>query len=483
MSLAPRTRRLALAVLAVAAATSALPSWAAAAPYEQINRTSGANGTSPLWGYASRGTAVGDLGRYAGWEDTPSGVATPTTQGYVRDIVLNTTYTYGGGVQRVYGFDRAETRALLLRTRSGKRQVVVVPIAGGAPLIVAEFSDPAQRTPEAALSGDGRKVVVSAEGYGTKVFALTGGTVRLSRVLSATTWIDRFGSRAISDDGGVVLGYDANVGRWWIWGRSGGQRELWGAQGAAVDPIGTTAAWVNQSEHRLIIRNLLTGADRSYPVNPTSEGPSVLWIAPGGTSLVLAQEYYDTSGVGPAGAQRWSPGAGQTSTSTPFGSRFSSVIRGGYDPTLISADGRFLLTGGSGGKPIALMSSSASHIVGANEGFSASAYLLAGSFVETCGVPAKFQVGLVQPQPFVPKPVKAVLTARVDGRVIASGTISKAIAYGQVGYPLPEGEPGWLVEGDYDAATGGDVSLTATVTDGSGRTTTESWVEPDQYCS
>lgn len=455
---------------------------ATAAPYEQVNRATGAQGATDLWSYRYKGTAVGDIGRYAGWErelalNPGPGPALP--EGFVRDIQTNTTYDYGGGVRRIYSIDRAETRVLLLRHRSGQREVAAVPITGGTPIVIARFAQGGP-LPEAALSGDGRKAVVSAEGFGTKVFDLTGGVATLQRTVTSRTFY-RFGPRAVNDDASVIIGADSQSGNSFYVYRGTVEFRLNAARAAALDAAGTTVAWVEQNNTpgTLVVRNLAAGTERRKQLEYGQPTEGVVWVAPGGSKVVIAPEGYVSDG----GAKAYTFAANGTATWARFGGRYASSISSnevGWT-THISANGRFALTRESLTTAITLFDLTDTHIVGANEGFSASSYLRAGSFVSECTTPTEFYVSMGSPTPFAAAPTKAVITAKVDGQVIASGTLTTAVPYGYYG-PLPENGT-VLIRGDYGpAATSGEVQLTATVTDGAGRVLTESWTEPDFSC-
>lgn len=461
------------AVCAIAAL--ALPASAAASPYEQINRDTGAF-TSPSPWQPSAGTAVGDVGRYAGFQKSTFNGLDYTQTAFVRDIQTNTTIDYGGGVQRVYGLDRQEQRALILRTRSGQQQVAVVPIAGGTPIIVAQFATTLD-APNAVISGDGRKVVVSQRANGTTVYDLTGGTARVIRRFPALGWL-AFPPRAIDDTATTIVAFDENTtGMVILRGASEQDLPVPGYEGgAAVDSTGTALAY--STYNALVLRNFATGSERRWSL-PDDGSLSVLWLGDRGSKIALAPSYLSYG----SGAQSFTPApTGTGGTWARFGDRFAGSLGVGPNTTPISANGRFALVGGPGiAQPaISLADLTGAHIVGANEGLGASAYLRAGSFVSTCSEPATFSVSMIS-YPYAPAPAKAVVSVKVSGRVIAGGTITHA-APSNYGQPLPD-EPGWKVEGTYIPQGTGPVQLTATVTDGSGRVLTGTWSEPEEYCA
>ncbi len=464
------------AAAAAAAAISAAP--AGAAPYEQVNRATGANGDAPLQGWSFVATAVGDVGRYAGFErraNVPDAAGAFEFQGLVRDIQTNTTYNYGGGVQRIFGIDRAERRALILRTRSGQQQVVAVPIAGGAPLIIATF--PADGFwPEAVLSGDGRKVVVSRSGFGTKLFDLTGGVTRLVRQLS-TRAFDRFTARAVDDTASAVVGYDDEAHETVLL-RGGTERVLFGGEqtAAAVDPSGTSVAWAAMTAggvNEVTLRTLASGVERRFRVPNEIGGPAVAWVAAGGAKVAVAGSgYFENSG-----AQAVTTATGAWAK---FGDRFASTLAGGATATPVSATGRFALPAVSTyGGALTLVNLSGQHIVGANEGFAPSANFVAGTEVALCTQPATFTIGLIQPAVFAPAPKKAVVTAKADGAPFLSGTLTAALPWYAYLFRLPE-DPASVLTGTYPAPYSvGDIQLTVTLTDGAGRVTTNNWTYSD----
>lgn len=467
----------ALAVIASAIAAAALlPSLASASPYEQVNRATGPLGASSPWEVAD-GTAVGDVGRYAGFTKRVWNGLDYTPVAAVRDIQTNTTIDYGGNVQAVFSFDRAEQRALILRTRAGQQQVVAVPIGGvGTPIIVSQ--EPVSTTPQVAvLSGDGRKAIVASRTTGTTVYDLTGGVVHAIRSYPTLQNV-AFPPRAVNDLGTVFVAEDQDTSQL-VLVRGTTKTVLTGAgyeASAAIDPSGTTLAW--SSFDTLYLRNLATSSERHWPLlTPDAGNPGVAWVADGGSKVIVAPRNISPNSV----ARSFVPGTTTASAGTwaRFGDRFATTLL--IDP--ISESGRFAVVGGSGtGQPgVSLVDLTGAHIVGANEGLAPAAYIRAGSFVQTCNTPADFGVGMIA-VPYAPAPVKAVVTAKVDGAVIATGTITHALPSDSPG-PPPEGEAGWTVSGSYIPGGHGPVKLTATVTDGSGRVLTDAWTEPDEYCA
>lgn len=464
--------RRAVACAATLTATLALGATSvSAAPYEQINRESGAQGVSEPGKYQYFGTAVGDVGRYAGFERLLS-VRQPgdLPEGFVRDIQSNTTLDYGGGVRRVYAIDRAEKRVLLLRTRNGMRQIAVVPIAGGAPIIVTEF--PAGGVlPEATLSGDGKKVVISREGFGTRVYDLTGG------VVGEPLWLnfkvtERFAPRGISDDGGTVIAASSLGSGQSVYRTNSGEVELPdSASAAAVDATGTTVAWIEPGNNPVLVtRSLTTGVERRVPaIYPSSVG-AVLWVGQGGSRVVVAPPNYD----GPfSGALAYTPGPGLDGTWAKYGGRFASSILSGWDgfPTVLSPSGRFGVNRGAPGlgTVISLFDTTGTHIVGANEPFDPSAFIRANQVpIGDCPQPVRLTASLSQPTPFATMPTKAVITAKRNGVVFASGTLTKAQAFGYLGTPAADEK----VTGLFSRQGASTIELTATITDGEGRVVT-----------
>lgn len=453
------------APVALLASALALSGTATAAPYEQVDRAAGAFGDAPLFGSTPRGVAVGDVGRYAGFEVTPRipRVGDGTRSGFVRDIQTNTTIDYGGGVRRIYGIDRAEKRALILRTRNGKFQVVAVPIAGGAPIIVSERAI-SEIEPEAALSGDGRKVVLS-DSSRTGLYDLTGGTATYTDSLGYDSL--SFSPNSLSDTASVIVARMRNSNDWVRILTFGGNRfpvAIPGATSARVDAAGTTIAYTVGQQ--LAIQDFRAQTERRVPLAWNVNG--VLWVGDRGAKVVVGREGYNT-----APAKSFTPA---TNTWSAYGDRFARWIFGdSWEPTPISPNGRFVLFRSGG---IVLADATGAHITGANEGLAASAYIRGGTTVERCSDPATFAVAMVAPN-FAPAPTKAVVTVKLGGTVIGSGTLTQSVPSD---YPYAGGEgPEWLVEGEYPSTSTGDVTISATVTDGAGRTLNGTWTVPDEY--
>ena len=445
----------------------AMATGATAAPYEQVDRAAGAFGDAPLFGVTPRGVAVGDVGRYAGFEVTPRipRVGEGTRSGFVRDIQSNTTIDYGGGVRRIYGIDRAEKRALILRTRSGKFQVVAVPIAGGAPIIVTERAI-GDIEPEAALSGDGRKVVVS-ESYGTSLYDLTGGTATYTDNLGYQAL--SFGPNALSDTASVIVARVRNSSDWVRILTYGGNRfptPIPGATTARVDAAGTTIAYTVGQQ--LAIQDFRAQTERRVPLVPNADG--VVWVADRGAKVLLGRTSYSS-----APAKAFSPA---TSAWSNYGDeRFTRWISGEvWESTPISPNGRFALI--RGGLPVVLADLTGAHITGANDGLAASAYVLAGTTVERCTDPAVAAVRMVAPR-YAPAPSRAEVTVKLGGTVIGTGTLTQSSA---PEYPFyGEDGPEWLVAAEYPSTSSEPVTVSVTVTDGAGRRLNGTWTVPDEY--
>lgn len=468
MTMIPSFRRAAFAG-AVVTACLAMAGNAVAAPYEQVDRAGGAFADAPLLGASAQPAAVGDLGRYAGFNrsvSVPNG--DPRIEGYVRDIQTNTTIDYGGGVRRIYGIDRAEKRALILRTRSGKFQVVVVPIAGGAPIIVLERAiSPIE--PEAALTGDGRKVAVS-ETYGSWLIDVTGGTPTVAATLTHGGLY--FTPNGLSDTGSVVVARSRDGGGWVRIRTTGTDtmpRPLADVVTAAVDAAGTTVAYATWEQ--VVIQNLTAKTEQRAPL-PWNVG-GVLWVGDRGSKVVVGK-----SGGYATPARTFTPATGAWAN---YGERFARWISGdSWNPTPISANGRFALFGGYGmGSPVVLADTTGAHITGANEGLAAAAYLRTGIAVERCTEPAEFSLQMIAPN-YAPAPTKAEITVKLGTTVVAAGTLTQSTP-SDVYEPLGEG-PDWIVEGTFPSASTAELVVTAKVTDGAGRVLTGTWPWPHDTC-
>lgn len=471
-SRAPRGARLAAFV---AGAALALPAAASAVPYEQVSRADGAQGSSAI-GTMSFPAAVGDVGRYVGYDGAV--LARLGNIANVRDVRLDKNVNYGGGIKRVYGFDRAETRALLGRTRSGRAEVVAVPIAGGTAKVIAsypvgnEFNNP---FPEARISGNGRKALISDDAGLRLIEIATGTSKTLAPSIPPYAGRWNLSPTSLSDDGGVVVGHDIGAGTSTIF--NGAQKLVIATGPAILASSGRYAAWTDPfdpSVGDVVVRDLKTGTQKRFPLPSTDGGRLVRWVSADGTKVVLGHGDQFTQGESVAVNTT-------TGVFSPFGGRLGGDFGGygqwgdwsisGYHGALIAPGGRFAVVQ-SGWGQATLVDLTGTHIVGANDAVSPSNYFYPNAIgPNQCDGPTSTIYGVFSvAEDWLPKASKLVVTYKAGGTVIATDTLTS---------PLPfHWFPGYDIPGSAAAHTfpssAKSVNVTLKLTDDQGRVSTES---------
>lgn len=326
MALSPRFRK---ALVVTATLGAVLPSSAVAGQsYEQVSRTSGPYETA-LVADSSSASAVGDVGRFAGFRATfPDG----QSGAFVRDIRSNlTTQPGGAATKQIWGFDRAETKALIAREIGGKVELRIAPlVGGGTSKLIYSTTGAYYYGLQAALSGDGSTVVASDwfAGRVVKINVATGAVTQLQTTdrTNANAW--ELGPQSISDDGKTVV-----IGRPYLdaAGKRGGRLYRDGfpvvelGEPAVLSPDGSTVAYAAPYDpnltYRVVVRKTATGATKTWATDDWGQP----WISSDGAKLAISQSgrvfELDTA-TGVVGAPGPSIGFGYTGLRSPSG-RFS----------------------------------------------------------------------------------------------------------------------------------------------------------------
>ncbi len=424
------TRRAALAAAAVLSA-AALPSAASAQPYEQVSRTTGPYSTALAANLGVGPAAVGDVGRLVAFQGSFSN----GLQGaFVRDVRTNlTTQPGGSATKQIWGFDRAETKALISRVFNDRVELAITPLVGGGTSKVV-YTAPTPNGPRwygdvpAVLSGDGGTVVfadntaVSAQGTYvkgpiTKIDVATGARTTLPAPPAGfPAWeLSPYG-QAVSDDGKTVAvrtavfanGQVAEVNRVYI----DGQAPIETPSQAIVGPNGT-AAWGNPATGNVVARKpngtlvTLGGGGEAYGK----------WLSADGTKLLT--KFPSSDGV----IQQWdvAQGGWWTPITGPY-----ATLSGLWSP-----NGKFVLR--NDGKQTFLVDRTGAEIPGAEDPISADNYIKL-SATYSCGSVLGPLFGknygdvivtlFRQPVPYAAKSSKATVQLYVDTSLLKTATIN-----------------------------------------------------------
>lgn len=416
MALVIRPRTVGLA--AVALACIALPASAGAQPWEQVNRGSGPYTTAPVASGYSPASAVGDVGRYAGFRATFEGGA---TGGFIRDVRTNLTTQPGGtATMEVLGFDRAETKALIVRQFATRIELAITPLQGGGASRVI-YSTPVIGTGpadyyrvRAKLSGDG-STVVAVDRYAKTVVKINVATTAKTVLQSigdtaADVW--ELPAQAISDDGRLVSlarPYFNEAGA--LNGRiyRDGAILVQVESSAALSPDGSTLVWRKPSTgaYTWNLRKLATGITSTL----TAPSYSDLWVSSNGSKLILSR------GVYPG----YTPQQYDVATAT------WTALSGVYEKSvgLLSPNGRFSLG-------TLLVDRTGADIPGAEDPLSGDHYVKPGA-TYNCGSPFGPLFGknygevqgtlLTKPVEFAPAAVRAEFKLYVDGTLLKTVSV------------------------------------------------------------
>ncbi len=415
MTFLTRHRAVGLAASVVVAA-AALPATAAAQPWEQVTRTSGSYATA-LVDSTAQATAVGDVGRYAGIR---ANFGAGVYGGFIRDVQTNlTTQPGGSATKEVLDFDRAETKALIVREFPGRVELAITPLqGGGTSKVIYTAPVPSSSTAyyynlRAKLSGDG-STVVAVDRYAKTIVKINVATLaRTTLQPTGTTNEDywELPTQAISDDGTVV-----SVARPYIdaAGKQGG-RVYRGTQliadleaPAALSPDGSTIVWRKRNgelAYSWNLRKLATGTTTSF----TAPGWPDLWVSSNGTKLLISSGGYQ---VGPQ----------QFDVATATWTTLTGVYERSFGKVL-SRNGRFALGD-------LLIDRTGADIPGATDPLSGDYYVKLGA-TYNCGAYPPFGTNwgevqgtlLTQPVAFAPKSVKATFKLYVDNSLLKTITV------------------------------------------------------------
>lgn len=422
----PRSRSTLRRLVATSIALLAAPSLASAAPYEQVTPAT-ADGSPPS--YNSRPSAVGDVGRFVGFN---AGGAR------VRDIQTNTVSQPGGpATDAIVGMDRLERTVLVHRTFADRSELALVPLTGGGASRVLYTVRPATGlwTTDAALSTDGTTVIVN-DRSALELRAVDTATAKvatLERYDEAST-LQPVSRNGLSTNGGVYLGADPAIpeqGKVYIRSAAG----AWTGKGyhlpasGVLSGDGTTVVWtVGGSVASSRYAASTTTFQKIVGPPGSATGAEVARVSPDGAMAVL-YAYVPSYGVPAQPALSVNVKTGAASV---YGGRYSTSLVGPSDPngvygfTLFGPSGRFALVPIS--QQLAIVDVTDTHIVGANDPFSGDIFTAFFTTVQCSGTPYglgidKFWGTMIlrfrRPVTWIPLPQKAVTT------LIAGTTVVK----------------------------------------------------------
>lgn len=471
MSLALHGARCALAATAALALSV---SCASAASYDQVDRGNGSVGASPFFPGQSHPVLTSDSGRRS-WFSTTVAFAAPDFSALfppvsVRDVVTDRTTSLAlDGDSRIVGMDAAE-RTLLLQRIAYEGETLTSafftrPVGGGPERIVSDGKPAAS----AAISGDGRSIVLSSPDEGTRILTLATGASRT--VGPQFVPLGRF---SVSDDASVIGG----PGGYYV---GGAFTEV--PHSLVVSPNGSTVAWIEAapaSDARTIhARAITTGAEleKALPGYPT-----IQWISPDGGRVVYADPQASVYSETRAGSFDT-----RTAETKPFSDAYGPFIGGNVleDPSdrpaaVISRNGRFATINYAGGRS-ALVDLDGRTLPGGGDPLSASSYVQP-SVSRFCVEPGEADdfsyvlLALTRPAPWAPKPLAATVAVQFDGRVAKSALLTKP--YDDANPTDPRGSV-WLKL----PTTVKSVSYRVTVLDARGRVVTGTGAQSPKDCA
>lgn len=453
-------KRIALSVLL---GSAVLAPMAHAESYEQISRASGTIGFGAINAPAFPGPAS-DTGLFGIYQQPDVTLGDQNTyRSLGRNVVSNRTSRFASG--RLFAMDRAETTALTYVLDPPNTRFYVQRLTGGPATEVATLSGGGS----AALSGDGKTVVIADYDGGTSRYDIETGTT--TPVTSSFLGIDRF---SVSDDAKVVAGFalDRNgikpIGAI----RTGGARiEVSGR--AYVSPNGKTVFYLEEAAGQLVTRDVATGTETRTAI-PATLGrlPNIMWISPDGTQVALSPstDSASTDGAPPtAAAQAFHTDTGRWYR---FGGAYAKYLYDGGSGLggrfQISRNGRFATL--EFNEQVALVTFGAT-LTGGGDPLSPAAYF-GGSGPLRCSGAGFFGAYLAQPAPWIRKPRTASVRVLADGALVQEGTTTTSSVPGTA-----EAVDGPAFGAEF-APTVENVSVQWTVVDGLGRTYRESYSGP-----
>lgn len=416
---------------AAAAVLSLLAAGAAAGPaeagsFEQISRSTGAEGWSPLLS-ENQPVFTSDSGRWAILRSRAWGSQQGPGNFYIRDIVANTTRPLGDStVAGFFGVDKAEQNALVVRyAAGGVTSLALVPLAGGAPKVV--FSSPTPQVISAALSGDGKTVAASLyESPGLYRIAVGSGAITKVDDVSL-----ELGPRSISDDGQVIAGSELltgiNSGRYYR-----GTTKTTTPGRTIVSPDGSTVAAValDGTSWKVLTKRLATGAVKSAAL--PAEAYDVQWISPDGR-YVATSANRSTTPVTPAKVLDTTTGV-WSALGGPYAAELEGSLTGlyfnpGVPAPAISRSGRYASERYSEfpGGQLALLDLSGADLPGNQERLSASSFVNVTPPTITCNdgeTVATVGGVFTQPRTWTPRPKSATLRITADGVELLDRTLT-----------------------------------------------------------
>lgn len=420
-----------LALAGATLATFGVAAPASAESFEQISRLTGAQGASPLLQFSSP-VFTSDSGRWAIFASSSAAdpISTHLAGFYVRDIVANTTKPFGDGkVRTIFGVDRAEQQALVSRydAPTNKTTLALIPIAGGAAKVLRTWTG--QRAFDAALSGDGKVVAVSA-GDDPEIPGLFKLVVATGAVTQISSSRIELGARSISDDGSVIAGRHYTPGN---------------AMGAyfrgtvktdtpvvpIVSPNGATVAGVGNETPggapKVLSRTLATGETRWSPALPYGSA-DIAWISADGkylaSSASLEGETPSPTNILDIAAGTWTPLTG------PYATTFQTAIGGLGFANLsnpISRNGRYGVAewGVIARGQLALVDIQNGDLPGTQEPMAATAYVNVFRVQRSCPSEPNSTLRVIfsRAQSWIPEPRQATIRVLADGDEVFDETL------------------------------------------------------------
>ncbi len=422
------------AVAAAALTAAALPAVATAQPYEQVSRTTGASSTALAANPGVEGVALGDVGRLVGFRGSFSN---GLSGAFVRDVRTNlTTQPGGAATKQIWGFDRAETKALISRVFPDRIELAITPLVGGGTSKVV-YTAPTPKGPSwygtvpAVLSGDGSTVVLTdnsaispegtyVQGPVTKINVATGARATLPTPPAGfPAWSLATGEQVVSDDGKTVAvvtsKYDpvrSEVLRVNHVYRDG-QPVLATPTTAIVGPNGTIA-WGDPATGKIVARK---PSGTQVTLGGGGDVHGTKWLSADGTKLLTKFPASDGT------MQQWD--VAQGGWWTPVTGQYATL------PGRWSANGKFVVR--NDGKQTFLVDRTGAEIPGAEDPISADNYLKL-SATYTCGSVLGPLFGknygdvyvtlFRQPVPYASKSSKATVQLYVDTSLLKTATIN-----------------------------------------------------------
>ena len=462
-----RSRRRSAARAAVPAVAISAIALSGAAPavagsYEQVSRATGAQGAAAFTHYAQP-LGVTDGGRYALFLDRWRNA--PNTPLLLRDIVANTTTKLAQlpAYTQVFNLDKAQATMLLREDNA-----ITLRSTAGAKLRTIATVDPDAYPVNAALSGNGKVVVVNEGDKGIVWYDAATGAV--TRKLERSDL--KLSGQPISDDGSVIAGEQGTGGfGFYLKGNGEPIDTQWGSivsgDGSTVVSIGV---W---NGNDIDVIDTADGSKRTFPAARNDDWPKPIALASDGSTLVTGSNGGPDR---PANQLNLATGAW-----TVFGGAFTGNIRGDLlGPTgrltAFSPNGKSALLGYGGSffpAQLAVVNLAGGDLPGDQEPVSASSYV----YVEqptayNCATGGTDQInGIVErPAAWLPKPLITQVRVAIDGKTALNKITTKPWDRSTTPYPA---ETDWL-KVPFNGATAKKITFSATTLDARGQIATSS---------